>query len=86
MHFCNFSGKVIESDDEYDSEMDDFIDDSEAQTDVSSCIKEIFGYDRSRFSRYDDDDDDDECMESNFSELQKEEFISTKHGKENFLE
>ena len=37
-------------DEEYDSEMDDFIDDSgEEQEEVSKHIKEIFGYDRSRY-------------------------------------
>ncbi|XP_065202237.1 protein SPT2 homolog [Planococcus citri] len=71
--------KVIESDEEYDSEMDDFIDDSE-QTDVSSFITEIFGYDRRKYAGRGYEDDDDECMESNFSQLQKEEYISTKHG------
>lgn len=38
--------EVIESDDEYDSEMDDFIDDTEDPNDVSKYISEIFGYDR----------------------------------------
>lgn len=34
---------------EYDSEMDDFIDDEgEEQEEISRHIKEIFGYDRSR--------------------------------------
>ena len=46
---------MIESDDEYDSEfddfiaedddMDDFIDDSD-QVDISSAIRDIFGYDK----------------------------------------
>ena len=40
--------RVIESDSEYDSEMDDFIDDGEQEVDYSSAIKEIFGYDKSR--------------------------------------
>ena len=40
----------IESDDEEDedSEMDDFIDDSEAKMDISAEIRSIFGYDRRR--------------------------------------
>lgn len=37
-----------EDDSEYDSEMDDFIDDGEEEIDVSSAIKSIFGYDKSR--------------------------------------
>lgn len=36
-------------DDEYDSEMDDFIDDGEDEVDVSSEIKRMFGYDRSKY-------------------------------------
>lgn len=41
--------RIIDDDDsEYDSEMDDFIDDSDANVDVSSAIKSIFGYDKSR--------------------------------------
>lgn len=36
-------------DEEYDSEMDDFIDDEgEEHEEISRHIKEIFGYDRSR--------------------------------------
>ena len=39
----------IESDEEdEDSEMDDFIDDSEAKMDISAEIRSIFGYDRRR--------------------------------------
>ena len=34
---------------EYDSEMDDFIDDSEANIDISAQIRNIFGYDRRKF-------------------------------------
>lgn len=48
INFLEFTGPVIESDDEYDSEMDDFIDDSEANFDISSQISQIFGYDRSK--------------------------------------
>lgn len=66
-----------DSDSEYDSEMDDFIDDDTEQDDYSKHIKEIFGYDK---SRYRDDDDDVDNMESNFSQVQKEEFYSKKIG------
>lgn len=44
-----FLGHVIEDDDsEYDSEMDDFIDDGPDEQNYSHYIKEIFGYDKSR--------------------------------------
>lgn len=69
--------RVIDSDSEYDSEMDDFIDDDDADMDFSSHIKEIFGYDK---NRYRDDDDDIDRMESNFAQVQREEFISKKIG------
>lgn len=45
------TGRIIDDDDddsEYDSEMDDFIDDGDANVDVSSAIQSIFGYDKSR--------------------------------------
>jgi len=42
-----FSGRIID-DDDYDSEMDDFIDDGDCEDDYSSHIKEIFGYDKSK--------------------------------------
>lgn len=58
--------RVLDSDSEYDSEMDDFIDDDDADMDFSSHIKQIFGYDK---SRYRDDDDDVDGMESNFAQV-----------------
>lgn len=36
------------SDSEYDSEMDNFIDDDDEENDYSSEIKKIFGYDKSK--------------------------------------
>ena len=36
--------------DEYDDELDDFIDDGGEEVDVSQHIKEIFGYDKSRYN------------------------------------
>ncbi|KDR23790.1 protein SPT2 homolog [Zootermopsis nevadensis] len=67
----------IEDSDEYDSELDDFIDDGPTETeDYSKHIKEIFGYDKSRYR----DVDDDECMVSSFSQQLKEEYVSTKMG------
>lgn len=74
----SFPGNVIEDEDsDEDSEMDDFIDDGEEATDYSSAIKEIFGYDK---SRYRDEDFDDRQMESNYSSIMREEFISKKIG------
>lgn len=63
-----------EDEDEYDSEMDDFIDDGDEE-DVSRHIKEIFGYDKRKYSRVDDDCAD---MESSFAQQMREEVISTK--------
>ncbi|KXJ79252.1 hypothetical protein RP20_CCG001767 [Aedes albopictus] len=68
---------VIDSDSEYDSEMDDFIDDGDDEMDYSSQIKAIFGYDK---SRYRDEDFDDRQMESTFAQQMREEFISKKIG------
>ncbi|XP_055301282.1 protein SPT2 homolog [Sitodiplosis mosellana] len=71
-----------EDEDEYDSEMDDFIDDDEG-FDYSSEIRNIFGYDK---SRYRDEDDDIDNMESTFAQQQREEFISKKIGIQEDLE
>ena len=77
----------IESDDEYeseDSEMDDFIDDSDCKMDVSSEIAKMFGYDR---RKYRDDDEDDRSMENNsFSSMMKEEARSARIGRQEDLE
>lgn len=70
--------RVVHSDSEYDSEMDDFIDDGEENMDYSRHIKEIFGYDKSKYR--DIDDDDDPTMESSFARQQREEYISKKIG------
>ena len=61
--------RVIESDDEEDdSDMDDFIDDSDAKMDISAQIRNIFGYDRRKFR--DEEDFDDRSMECNRSGAQ----------------
>lgn len=80
-----FIGRILDDDDsEYDSEMDDFIDDGpEGQEDYSKYISEIFGYDKSRY-RQDNYEDDDIAMESSFSQMMKEESISGKIGKNRF--
>ena len=73
----------IESDDDeeddYDSELDDFIDDSDANMDISAQIRNIFGYDRRKFR--DEPDFDDRSMENNrFADVMKEEARSAKIG------
>ncbi|XP_064091728.1 protein SPT2 homolog [Macrobrachium nipponense] len=71
-----------DSEEEYDSEMDDFIDDGEEELDYSSEIKKMFGYDKSRYVDEDDCDD----MEASYSQMQKEERISAKIGLQEDLE
>ncbi|XP_044748851.1 protein SPT2 homolog [Coccinella septempunctata] len=73
--------RIIDDDDDedYDSEMDDFIDDGpEEEEDYSKYIREIFGYNKSKYVEVDEEDDD--IMESSFSQQMKEEQISTKLG------
>lgn len=76
------SRRIYDDDEEYDSELDDFIDDGpeEEGQDYSKYISEIFGYDRSKYRYVDDDDDDMAAMESNFAQQLKEELVSTKIG------
>merc|ERR1719412_2704389 len=75
----------IESESEHDSEMDDFIDDSEANVDISAQIRNIFGYDRRKYR--DEDDFDDRSMETNrYSDVMKEECRSARIGKLEDLE
>ncbi|KAK6192746.1 hypothetical protein SNE40_004168 [Patella caerulea] len=69
---------VIDSEDEYDSELDDFIDDGDdGAADYSSAIRQIFGYDKRRFR---DEEDDVDNMESSFSACMKEEAKSARLG------
>ncbi|KAF2901726.1 hypothetical protein ILUMI_04454 [Ignelater luminosus] len=71
--------RIIDDDDEYDSEMDDFIDDGPEETeDYSKYIKDIFGYDKSRYRGVDEDDIDN--MESSFAQQMREDIRSTKLG------
>jgi len=73
-------------DDEYDSEMDDFIDDEEyddndnnsEKKDYSKCIQEIFNYNPKRYKTIEDDDLDD--METDYHSQLKEEKRSLKMG------
>ncbi|XP_068154446.1 protein SPT2 homolog [Drosophila tropicalis] len=75
--------RIYDDDSEYDSELDDFIDDGDCEEDISSHIRDIFGYDK---RRYRDIDDDDRGMESSFAQMQREEFISKKLGLQEDLE
>lgn len=77
--FFHFSGRIVDSDEsEYDSELDDFIDDGPDETDnYSKYIQDIFGYDK---NRYRDEDIDDREMESTFAQQMREEFVSKKIG------
>jgi len=75
-------GRVImESDEEdYDSEMDDFIDDSEVpHDDISSVIGQIFGYNKRKYVNEESDDDD--CMESSVAQQMFEEARTARLGK-----
>ncbi|KAK7800063.1 hypothetical protein U0070_027600 [Myodes glareolus] len=75
-----------ESDDEYDSDMDDFIEDEgDPQEEISKHIREIFGYDRQKYK--DESDYSLRHMESSWQEQQKEEARSLRLGRqEDFLE
>ena len=74
-----------DSEDEYDSEMDDFIDDSEAKVDISKEIRSIFGYDKRKYQ--DESDEDDRSMENNrFSSIMMEEVRSARIGRQEDLE
>ncbi|NXP49692.1 SPT2 protein, partial [Heliornis fulica] len=76
---------VDDDDDEYDSEMDDFIEDEgEPQEEISKHIREIFGYDRKRYK--DESDYALRYMESSWREQQKEEARSLRLGVQEDLE
>lgn len=74
-----------EEDEEYDSEMEDFIEDEgEPQEDISKHIREIFGYDRKKYK--DESDYALRYMESSWKEQQKEEAKSLRLGMQEDLE
>uniref|UniRef100_A0A3B4GE00 Protein SPT2 homolog n=1 Tax=Pundamilia nyererei TaxID=303518 RepID=A0A3B4GE00_9CICH len=80
-----YKRKYEDEEDEYDSEMDDFIDDGgEVQEEISKHIKEIFGYDRSRYR--DESDYALKFMESSWKDLQKEEARSLRMAVQEDLE
>ncbi|KAJ8390909.1 hypothetical protein AAFF_G00098290 [Aldrovandia affinis] len=69
--------RKYEDEEEYDSEMEDFIDDGGVdQNDISKHIREIFGYDRSKYKE--ESDYALKFMESSWREQQKEEARSLK--------
>lgn len=76
----NFSrSRFDDYDEEEDEEMDDFIDDDvdgAESTDVTSYIKEIFGYDKRRYADFDDDD----IQEASYADIEKEEKRSARLG------
>ncbi|NXC20694.1 SPT2 protein, partial [Corythaeola cristata] len=68
----SYKRQIDDDDEEYDSEMDDFIEDEgEPQEEISKHIREIFGYDRKRYK--DESDYALRYMESSWREQQKEE-------------
>ncbi|EDW00106.1 protein SPT2 homolog isoform X2 [Drosophila grimshawi] len=75
--------RIYDDDSEYDSALDDFIDDGDCEEDISSHIRDIFGYDKRRYRDLDEGDSD---MESSFAQTQREEYISKKIGIQEDLE
>ncbi|XP_027702583.1 protein SPT2 homolog [Vombatus ursinus] len=74
-----------DEEEEYDSEMEDFIDDEgEPQEEISKHIREIFGYDRNKYK--DESDYALRYMESSWREQQKEEAKSLRLGMQEDLE
>ncbi|XP_054631271.1 protein SPT2 homolog [Dunckerocampus dactyliophorus] len=77
--------RKYEEEDEYDSEMEDFIDDGDdEQAEVSKHIKEIFGYDRNKYK--DESDYALKFMESSWQDMQKEEAKSLRMAVQEDLE
>lgn len=80
-----YKRKYEDEEEEYDPEMDDFIDDGgEEQDEISRHIKEIFGYDRTRYK--DESDYALKFMESSWKDLQKEEARSLRLAVQEDLE
>uniref|UniRef100_G1PZX4 Protein SPT2 homolog n=1 Tax=Myotis lucifugus TaxID=59463 RepID=G1PZX4_MYOLU len=74
-----------EEDEDYDPEMEDFIEDEgESQEEISKHIREIFGYDRKKYK--DESDYALRYMESSWKEQQKEEAKSLRLGMQEDLE
>lgn len=80
-----YKRKIEDEEDEYDSEMDDFIDDGDdEQEEVSRHIKEIFGYDRTKYKE--ESDYALRFMESSWKDMQKEESRSLRMAVQEDLE
>ncbi|KAG7268664.1 LOW QUALITY PROTEIN: hypothetical protein CRUP_018375 [Coryphaenoides rupestris] len=80
-----YKRKYDDEEEEYDSEMDDFIDDGGGdQEEVSKHIREIFGYDRSKYKG--ESDYALKFMESSWRDVQKEEARSLRLAVEEDLE
>ncbi|KAF6021822.1 hypothetical protein EB796_019863 [Bugula neritina] len=75
------AARYIDSEDE-DDDLDDFIADDDDDMDYSSHIRDIFGYDK---SRYRDEDFDDRSMVAGFADIMKEEVRSARIGREEDL-
>lgn len=80
-----YKRKYEDEEDEYDSEMDDFIDDGgDEQDEISRHIREIFGYDRTRYKE--ESDYALRFMESSWKDVQKEETRSLRMAVQEDLE
>lgn len=81
----SYKRKYEEEEEEYDSEMEDFIDEEgDEQEEISRHIKEIFGYDRNKYK--DESDYALKFMESSWKDLQKEESRSLRLAVQEDLE
>ncbi|XP_056138041.1 protein SPT2 homolog [Lampris incognitus] len=77
--------RKYEDEEDYDSEMDDFIDDEgDEQSEISKHIREIFGYDRSKYKE--ESDYALKFMESSWRDQQKEEARSLRMAVQEDLE
>ncbi|XP_067090102.1 protein SPT2 homolog isoform X2 [Osmerus mordax] len=75
----SYKRKYEDEEDEYDSEMDDFIDnEGDGQDEISQHIREIFGYDRTKYKE--ESDYALKFMESSWRDQQKEEARSLRLG------
>ncbi|KAJ0029693.1 hypothetical protein NQD34_004690 [Periophthalmus magnuspinnatus] len=80
-----YKRKFEDEEDDYDSEMDDFIDDGgDEQEEISKHIKQIFGYDRNKYK--DESDYALQFMESSWKDMQKEEARSLRMAVQEDLE
>jgi len=69
-----------DDDDEYDSDMEGFIEDEGEEVNVSSAIKAIFGYDRSKYAR--ESEYDLARMDASYKDIEREEKRSQRIARE----